>query len=121
MYMYVFTVIFHITQINKMINSLTIAELLWQVAIVVKISQLPVSTVDPNVHTGAFFTGFYCHFDHPEQHKTKLLPVKNGWLIYCINILNDFYPCSHRRVKKSTHIQKGSFANIAILVPSLKY
>ena len=34
----------------------------------VQISQLPVLTVDPHVHTytGAFLTGFYCHFDHPE-------------------------------------------------------
>ena len=48
-------------------NPPTIAELEWQVAIEVKISQLPVLNVDPNVHTGAFLTGFYCHFDHPEK------------------------------------------------------
>ena len=53
----------------------------WQVAIVVKTSELPVLTVDPYVHTGAFLTCFYCNFDHPEQYKTMLLPVKNGWLI----------------------------------------
>ena len=38
-------------------------------------------TVDPNVHTGAFLTAFYCHFDHPEQYQTMLLPVKNSQLI----------------------------------------
>ena len=47
----------------------------------VKISQLTVLTVDPNVHTAAFLTGFYCHFDHPQQYKTMLLPVRNGRLI----------------------------------------
>ena len=41
-------------------------------------SQLPVLTVDPHVHTGAFLTGFYCNFDHPEQYQTILLPVKSG-------------------------------------------
>ena len=45
------------------------------------ITQLPVLTVDPNVHTEAFFTGFYCNFDHPEQYQTMLLPVKNGRLL----------------------------------------
>ena len=30
--------------------------------------------------TRAFLTGFYCHFDHPEQYQTMLLPVKNGRL-----------------------------------------
>ena len=41
----------------------------WQVhvAIEVKISELPVLTVHPNVHTGAFLIDLYCHFDHPEQ------------------------------------------------------
>ena len=43
----------------------------------VKISQLTVLTVDPNVHTGAFPTAFYCHFDHPQQNKTMQLPVKS--------------------------------------------
>ena len=56
----------------------SIAELQWEIAIVVKTSQLTGLTVDPNVHTGAFLTGFYCHFDHPQQYKTMLLPVKNG-------------------------------------------
>ena len=46
--------------------------------LVFKTSQLPVLTVDPNVHTRVFLTGFYCNFDHPEQHQTMLLPVKNG-------------------------------------------
>ena len=51
----------------------------WQVATVVKTSQLPVLTVDPNVHTGALYlTGFYRHFDNPQQYKTMLLPVNNG-------------------------------------------
>ena len=59
----------------------TLAEPLWQAATVVKISQLTVLTVDPNVHTGALLTGFDCHFDHPEQYHTMLLPVKNGRLI----------------------------------------
>ena len=36
------------------INPPTIAELQWQVAIVVRISQMTVLTVDPNVHTGNF-------------------------------------------------------------------
>ena len=36
---------------------------------------------DRNMHTGAFLTGFYCHFDHPEQYQTMLLPVKNSRLI----------------------------------------
>ena len=40
-----------------------------------------VLTVDPNVHTVSFLTGFYCHFDHPQQYLTMLLPVKNGRLI----------------------------------------
>ena len=53
-----------------------------KVAVEVKTSQLPVLTVDPNVHTGAFLTGFYCHFDHPEQHQAMLLPVKNSRLIF---------------------------------------
>ena len=57
--------------------------------IVVKISQLTVLTVDPDVHTtGAFLTGFYCHFDHPQQYKTMLLPVKNGWLILTCKCTN---------------------------------
>ena len=43
--------------------------------------QLPVLTVELNAHTGAFFDGFYCHFDHPEQYQTMLLPVKNSRLI----------------------------------------
>ena len=46
------------------------------VSIVVKNSQLPVLSIDPNVHTGAFLTGFYYHFDHPEQYQTMVLPVK---------------------------------------------
>ena len=49
------------------------------VAFVVKTSQLTVLTVDPNVHTGAFLTGFYCHFDHPEQYQTMLL-TSQKWL-----------------------------------------
>ena len=48
-------------------NPPTIAALQVEIAVEVKISQLPVLTVDPNVHTGAFLTAFYCHFDHPEQ------------------------------------------------------
>ena len=40
------------------INPPTIAALQWQVATEVKISQLPVLTVDPNVQTGAFLTVF---------------------------------------------------------------
>ena len=48
---------------------------------VVKMSQLTVWSVDLNVHTGALLTGFYYHFDHPQQYKTMLLPVKNGRLI----------------------------------------
>ena len=59
----------------------TIEALQLKVAAGVKTSQLSVLTVDPNVHTGAFFTGFYCHFDHPEQYQTMLLPVKNSQLI----------------------------------------
>ena len=59
-------------------NNLT---LLLHVAIVVKISQLPILTVDPNVHTGAFLTVFYCNFDHPEQYQIMLLPVKNRRVI----------------------------------------
>ena len=47
-----------------------IAELQWQVAVEVKISQLLILTVDSNVHAGAFLTGFYCHFDHLQQYKT---------------------------------------------------
>ena len=47
----------------------------------VKTSQLPVLTVDPNVHMGAFLTALYCHFDDPEQYQTMLLPVKNSRLI----------------------------------------
>ena len=39
------------------------AELQWQVAVVAKISQLILLlTVDPNVHTGAFCTGFLLSF-----------------------------------------------------------
>ena len=53
---------------------------IWQVAIVVKISQLPVLIVDPNVHAGLFLTGFYYHFDHLQQYKTMLLPIKDGHL-----------------------------------------
>ena len=63
------------------VNPPTIAALQWQVALVVKISKLPVLTVDPNVHTEIFFTGFDCHFDHPQQYKTMFLPVKDGRLI----------------------------------------
>ena len=48
-------------------NRPTIEALQLKVAVEVKTSQLPVLTVDPNVHTGAFLTGFYCHFDHPER------------------------------------------------------
>ena len=43
---------------------------------VVKTTQLAVLSVDPNVHTGAFVTGFDC-----EQYQTMLLPVKNDRLI----------------------------------------
>ena len=59
-------------------NPHTIKALQLKVAVEVKSSQLPVLTVDPNVHTGAVLTGFYCHFDHPEQYQTMFLPVKNG-------------------------------------------
>ena len=59
----------------------TLAALQWQVAVVVKITQLPVLTVDQDVHTGSFFNGFYCHFDHPQQYKTMFSPDKNGQLI----------------------------------------
>ena len=38
----------------------------------------PALTVDRNVHTGAFLTGFYSHLDHLQQYQTMLLPVKNG-------------------------------------------
>ena len=86
----------------------------------VKTSQLPVLTVEPTVHTGAFVTDFYCHFDHPEHYQTMLLtsqkrttcfdlfwPVNvhvrfdSVWLLraidmylgkYIINILTDFDP-----------------------------
>ena len=40
-------------------------------AVEVKTSQLPVLTIDPNVHTGAFLTGFDCHFDHPQQYNLQ--------------------------------------------------
>ena len=43
---------------KEMLTLPTIAALYKQVAIEVKTSQLPVLTVDPNVHTGAFLTGF---------------------------------------------------------------
>ena len=66
---------------NFSINPPTIEALYVKIAVEVKTSQLPVLTVDPNVHTGAFLTGFYCHFDHPEQYQTMLLPVTNGRLI----------------------------------------
>ena len=61
------------------INPPTIAALWSEVTVEVKTSQLPflyiyfVYTVDRNVHTGAFLTAFYCHFDHPEQYQTILL------------------------------------------------
>ena len=48
---------------TQLINPPTLAELYWQVAIVAKANQLTVLTVDSNVHTGAFLTGFY----HPQQ------------------------------------------------------
>ena len=48
-----------------------------------------VLTVDPNVHTGVVLTGFYCHFDHPEQYQTMLLPVKNGQLIFTLHVRFD--------------------------------
>ena len=49
-------------QFNCTINPPTIAALQVEIAVEVKTSQLPVLTVDPNVHTGAFLTAFYCHF-----------------------------------------------------------
>ena len=61
----------------RRVNPPTIAALQVVIAVEVKISQLPVLTVDTNVHTGAFLTAFYCHFDHPEQYQTMLLQVKN--------------------------------------------
>ena len=70
------------------INPPTIETLQLQVAAEVKTSQLPVLTVDPNVHTGTFLTGFYCHFGHPEQYQTMILPVKNSWLIFTCKCTN---------------------------------
>ena len=37
-------------------------------------------------HSGIFHRVFYCHFDHPEQYQTMLLPFKNGRLILTLNI-----------------------------------
>ena len=54
---------------------------------VVKVSQQPVLTVDPNVHTGAFWTRFYYHFEHPQQYQTMLKSVKNGRLILTVNVV----------------------------------
>ena len=67
------------------VNPRTVADFLWQVARMVKISQLTgfFFTVDPTVHTGAFMTGFDCHLDHPQQYKIMLLPHKNGQL-FCL-------------------------------------
>ena len=62
------------------INPPPIEALKLKVAVEVKTSQLPVLTVDPNVHTGAFLTGFYCHFDHPEQHQSKT--VNSFWPVH---------------------------------------
>ena len=33
---------------------------------------------------------FDCHFDHPEQYQTMLLPVKNSPLILPVNVLNTY-------------------------------
>ena len=58
-----------------------VAELLWQVAIVVKISQLPFFVLSSfllliqTVHTGEPVIDFYCNFDHPQQYNTMLLTV----------------------------------------------
>ena len=57
-------------QILRNHSPVLIAELR-QVAIVVKISQLT------QMCTGAWLTGFDCHFDHRQHYKTMLLPVKN--------------------------------------------
>ena len=77
------------------INPPTIAALQVEIAVEVKISQLPVLTVDPNVHTGAFLTAFYCHFD---QYKTMLLPVKNSRIILTCkctyNVLHVRFECT---------------------------
>ena len=59
-----------------------VAELSWQVRVAYSAQNCLFLTVDPNVHTWAFLTGFDCNFDHTQQYKTMLiLPVKNGWLI----------------------------------------
>ena len=50
-------------------------------AFIISLGLSPGLAVDPNVQTGEFLTGFYCNFDHPEQHQTMLLPVKNSRLI----------------------------------------
>ena len=50
-----------------MFNPPTIEALQLKVAVEVKTSQLPVLTVQSNVHTGAYLTGFYCNFDHPDN------------------------------------------------------
>ena len=45
-------------------------------------NRLPVLTVNPNEHTGAF----WMVFNHPEQYKTMLLPVKDS-MFWPVNVL----------------------------------
>ena len=76
------------------------------VAVVVKTSQLPVLAVDPNVHTGAFLTGVYCHFDHPQQYKTidAFTSQKNGWLILTCKCTCTYMctTCTHVHVRSDS-------------------
>ena len=83
MYMYMFCC----SYMSIFTDPPTIEALQLKVAVEVKTSQLPVLTVDPNVHTGAFLTGFYCHFDHPEQYQTMLLQSKTVDSSLRVNVL----------------------------------
>ena len=55
---------------------------MYNVAVVVKISQVTVFDCWTNSAHRGIVDCFFCHFDHPQQYKTMLkLQVKNGWLI----------------------------------------
>ena len=41
-------------------------------------------TVDPNAHTGEFFNGFHCHFDHPLNNTRRCF--------YLSKTINSFWP-----------------------------
>ena len=59
-------------------------------------------------HLGAFFTGFYCHFDHPEQYQTILLPVKNSQALLKLKIKTGIRvsKVSSFRISDSKNIRK---------------